>query len=94
MKKVIPLVVSLQKQLRPPALGTRFTHKEQILTIKIIVISGNIIHQQEGYYFKEILLHFSLLNFAADSLIISIEIVDFIHTVQMQVTWVPGNLRS
>ena len=27
-------------------------HKEQSLTLIIITISGNLTHQQEGYYFK------------------------------------------
>ena len=55
-----------------------------------MIISGNIIYQQEGYYFRKILLQFSFLKFIA-SLIISIRIVDFIHTVQMHVAQVPGN---
>ena len=42
---------------------------------------------------RKILLPFSLLIFIAN-LVISIEIVDFIHTVQMQVTWVPGKPQS
>ena len=75
------------------ALGTRIMHKEQSLTLIIIIISGNLIHQQEGYYFKKDTVMVLSFNFIA-SLIISIEIVDVRHTVQMLVTWVPGKVRS
>ena len=69
-------------------------HKEQSLTlIIIIIISGNLTHQQEGYYFQKNTLTIFSSKFIA-GLIIFIEIVDFRHTVQMQVTWVPGKLQG
>ena len=55
MKEIIPLVVSLQKSLSSSALGTRIMHKEQSLTLIIIIISGNLTHKQEGYYFQKIM---------------------------------------
>ena len=74
-------------------------HKEQSLTLIIIIMSGNLSHQQEGYYFKKkkkqkkkTVTIFSSKFIAG--LIIFIKIVDFRHTVQMQVTWVPGKLQS
>ena len=82
-------------------------HKEQSLTLIIITISGNLTYQQEGYYFKKKNQKTNNNNKQANKntvaifsskflagLIIFIEIVDFRHTVQMQVTWVPGKLQS
>ena len=90
MKGIIPLVVSLQKQLGSSALETRIIHKEQSLTLIIIIISGNLIHQQGGYYFhkkKKKKNDVTIFNSnLIAGLIIFIEIVDFRHTVQMQVT--------
>ena len=79
MKGIIPLVVSLQKQLSSSALGTGIMHKEQSLTLIIIIISCNIIHQQEGCYFENNTTTIFSSNFIA-GLIIFIEIVDFRHT--------------
>ena len=68
-------------------------HKEQSLTLIIIIMSGNLSHQQEGYYFQKNTVTIFSSKFIA-GLIIFIKIVDFRHTVQMQVTWVPGKLQS
>ena len=62
MKGIIPLVVSVQKQLSSFALGTRIMHKEQSLPLIIIIISVNLIHQHEDYYFQEKLLQFLVLT--------------------------------
>ena len=56
-------------------------------------MSGNRTHQQEGYYFQKNTVTIFSSKFIA-GLIIFIKIVDFRHTVQMQVTWVPGKLQS
>ena len=68
-------------------------HNEQSLTFIIIIISGNLIHQQEGDYFPKKTTTIFSSNLIVD-LIIFFEIVDFRHTVQMQATWVPGKLKS
>ena len=68
-------------------------HKEQNVTLIIIIISGNLTHQQEGYYFQKNTVTIFSSKFIA-GLIIFIEIVDFRHTVQMQVAWVPGKPQS
>ena len=81
------------EDLSSSALGTRIMHKEQSLTLIIIVMSGNLMHQQEGYYFQKYTVTIFSSNFIA-GLIIFFEIVDFRRTVQMQVTWVPGKLQS
>ena len=98
-------MVSLQKQLSSSALGTRITHKEESLTLiiiisggqesltLIIIISGGLIHQQEGNYFQNNTTTIFSSNFKA-CLVIFIEIVDFRHTVQTQDTWVPEKLQS
>ena len=53
MKRIIPLVVGLQKQQSSSVLGTRIMHKEQSLTLIIIIISGYLTYQQEVYYFQK-----------------------------------------
>ena len=68
-------------------------HKEQSLTLITIITSGNLTHQQEGYYFQKNAVTIFSSKFIA-GLIIFIKIVDFRHTVQMQVSWVPGKLQS
>ena len=68
-------------------------HKEHSLTLMIIIISGNLIHQQEGYYFPKNTATIFSSNFIT-GLIIFIETVDFRQTAQMQVTWVQGKLQS
>ena len=54
-------------------------HNEQSLTFIIIIISGNLIHQQEGYYFPKKTTTIFSSNFICD-LIIFIEIVDQTHS--------------
>ena len=91
-------------------LGNQNRAQRTKLNLIIIIISDNLIHDQEGYYSppppkkkqqannnnnnnnKNTVTIFSS-NFIA-GLTIFIEIVDFRHTVQMQVTWVPGKLQS
>ena len=55
-------------------------HTEQSLTLIIIIISSNLIHQQEGYYFPKNTVTIFSSNFIA-GLIMFIKIVDFRHTV-------------
>ena len=51
-------------------------HKEQSLTLITIITSGNLTHQQEGYYFQKTTVTIFSSKFIA-GLIIFIKIVDF-----------------
>ena len=54
-------------------------HKEQSLTLITIITSGNLTHQQEGYYFQKNTVTIFSSKFIA-GLIIFIKIVDFRHS--------------